>query len=462
MSEFIDSANVPAAGDYASKGEIAAWAMYDVANSTYTTIVSTAVYNAYFVKVIAASLASSPATKALPTLYLSGVVCISSFLIVLTAPVIGTIGDATARKKALLFAVTVVCVLSTAALGAIQPGDYLAALVVLAIANTAFGTGEDLIAAFLPELGPPQKLGRISAYGWSAGYIGGLIALAVALLYVNTAQAHGQTSREFVPAVMLMCAGLFALASAPTFLWMKERAKPDDAIRGQNYIKVGFCRLRQTIERAVHFRDLFAVLIAIVVYQCGVGTVVYLASVYAQEVMKFTEKDLLIMILVVNITASIGAFIFGFVQDRIGSIRTLCITMVIWIAAIVLAYLAQTKTDLWIAANLVGMSMGASGSAGRALVSKFSPPGRSGEFLGLWGVAVKLATAIGVLSFGLVSFGTNNYRIALLCTGLFFIVGFLLLRRVNEKRGIDAAHRRELIESIENELNSSFPEQHQE
>lgn len=434
-----NTANKTSAPRFASKGEIVAWAMYDVANSTYTTIVSTAVYNAYFVKVIAASLGGS-GSNALPTLLLSAVVCVSSFLVVLTAPVIGTIGDATAKKKLLLFLATALCVLSTAGLGLAGPGDYVAAMILLAIANTAFGTGEDLIAAFLPELAPKEKLGRISAYGWSAGYIGGLLSLAIALLYVKWAQSNGQTSQQFVPIVMLLCAGMYAIAATPTFLWMKERAVPDDSIRGKNYITVGFQRLRMTIDHARHYQDLFRLLIAIVVYQCGVGTVVYLASVYAQQVLKFTEADLLIMILVVNVTAAIGAFIFGFIQDRIGSIKTLCTTMLIWVAAIALAYFANTKMDLWIAANIVGLSMGASGSAGRALVGKFSPPGRSGEFLGLWGVAVKLATAIGVLSFGLVSFGTNDYRIALLCTGLFFLCGFVLLLRVNEDRGIKAAH----------------------
>jgi MFS transporter, UMF1 family len=239
--------------------------------------------------------------------------------------------------------------------------------------------------------------------------------------------------------VMLMTAGLFAAAATPTFIWLKERAKPDETIAGVNYIRVGFERLGRTVERARHYRDLFAVLIAILVFQCGVGTVVNLAAVYSQEVLKFTAEDSLIMILVVNITAAIGAFIFGFLQDRIGSVRTLCITMLIWLVAIGMAYFATQKRDLWIAANAVGLAMGSSGSAGRALVSKFSPRGRSGEFLGLWGVAVKLATAIGVLAFGIVSYVTSDYRVALLFTGVFFAAGFVLVLRIDEQRGIEAS-----------------------
>lgn len=430
-----------AATEYAGPGEIAAWAMYDVANSTYTTIISTAVYNAFFVKVVAGALATSRQTAELPTLLLSCTVCVASILVVLSAPVIGTIADATARKKAWLLGATALCVLATCGLSVAGPGEYAMAVLLLIIANTAYGTGEDLIAAFLPELAPAEKLGRISAFGWSAGYIGGLVSLAVAYLYVRFAQEHGQTSTQFVPVVLLLSALLYALAAVPTFIWMKERAKPDTTILGKNYIHIGFQRLRTTFEHARHFRDLFAVLIAILIYQCGVGTVVSLSAVYAQKVLLFTEPDLLIMILVVNITAALGAFCFGHLQDRLGSVRTLCITMLLWLAAIALAYNAQTKLDLWIAANIVGLSMGASGSAGRALVAKFSPLGRSGEFLGLWGVAVKLATAIGVLTFGVVSFVTSDSRAALLTTSLFFAGGFLLLLRVNEHRGIEAARQ---------------------
>lgn len=146
------------------------------------------------------------------------------------------------------------------------------------------------------------------------------------------------------------------------------------------------------------------------------------------------------MILVVNLTAAIGATIFGYVQDRIGSVKTLMITLSIWMVAITVAAAARDKPQLWIAANLVGIAMGSTGSVGRALVGQFAPRGRSGEFLGLWGVAVKLATAVGALSFGAMLWLThNNYRVAILFTLLFFIGGMLMLSRVNEERGILAA-----------------------
>ncbi len=418
----------------APRKEILAWASYDIANSTYGTVVATAVYNAYFANVIAGP--SSGLEKGVGTLLLTVVICISSLAIVLTAPIVGTISDATASKKRMLFYSTFTCVAATACLSFFGPGAVIPAMVTLTIANIAFGTGEDLIAAFLPELATKKDMGRISSIGWAAGYVGGLLSLGICLAYVSWALRQGQTSTEFVPIVMLFCALFFGLAVLPTFVYLKERAKPDPTAIGKNPVYAGFERLKATITHARHYRDLFRFLITLFLYSCGTSTVIHLASVYAQEVVKFTAQDSIIMILVVNVTAAVGASVFGFVQDRIGSVRTLMITLSIWTVAILVAAAAQNKPQLWIAANLVGIAMGSTGSVGRALVGQFAPEGRSGEFLGLWGVAVKLATAVGALTFGAVAFLThNNYRIAILCTILFFAAGMAMLTRVNEERG---------------------------
>lgn len=431
-------ASSPSAAN-AKRSEICAWAMYDVANSTYATVVATAVYNAYFVKTIAGPDASGG--HGLGTLLLTVIICIAALMVVITAPVLGTIADATAQKKKLLLVSTICCVIATGSLSLVGPGNYVPAMILLIIANFTFGTGEDFIASFLPELATKKDMGKISAFGWGAGYVGGLFSLGGCAAYVYWAQLHGQTSSQYVPVLMVCCAIFYATFSVPTFLFLRERAVADASIKPADYIKIGFARLQTTFSHARHYRDLFALLLTICIYSCGTTTVVHLASVYAQEALKFTASESITLILVVDITAAVGAFVFGYVQDKIGSIRTLTITLAIWTVAIFVAYHAQTKMDLWIAGNIVGLAMGASGSAGRALVGQFSPPGRSGEFLGLWGVAVKLATAIGALSFGLITFLTHsNFRVALLSTEMFFIVGLILLQTVNEERGFRAAH----------------------
>jgi MFS transporter, UMF1 family len=426
------------APDRPTRGEICAWAAYDIANSTYGTVVATAIYNAYFVSVVAGRAPGM--NNGLATLSLTAVISVASLVVVFSAPVIGAIADATASKKLLLACSTGICVLATAALSLAGPGMLSVAIPVLLIATVAFGTGEDLIAAFLPELATKDDMGRISAFGWAAGYVGGIFSLGSCFAFIRWAQAHGQSSEQYVPVAMVMCALFYGLASLPTFIFLRERAKPDPAAIGQNHIKVGFDRLLGTVKHLQHYRDLFNFLLALFVYSCGTTTIIHLASVYAQEVMHFEMVDSVTMILVVNLTAAIGAAVFGYIQDRLGSIKTLAITLGIWVLAISIAIVSQNKSEFWIAANLIGVALGASGSVGRALVAQFSPEGRSGEFLGLWGLSVKLATACGALTFGLVTVLThNNYRLGLVSTLTFFVVGLLLLFRVDEKRGELAA-----------------------
>ena len=152
--------------------------------------------------------------------------------------------------------------------------------------------------------------------------------------------------------------------------------------------------------------------------------------------MGFDTQALIILIMVVNVTAAVGALICGHLQDRMGSVPTLAITLVIWIIAVIVALLAHEAIDMWIAGNLIGLAMGASQAVGRALVSKFSPVERTGEFLGLWGLVNRLSAIIGPLSYGLINYASQgNHRMSLLSTLVFFMIGLVLLVKVNESRG---------------------------
>ncbi len=410
--------------------EVFSWAMYDFANSGYTTVVITAVFNAYFVSVVAggAPWATFAWTAAL---------AVSYALIVLTAPVIGAWADAHAAKKRLLAVTTIGCVLFTAGLASVGRGDLASGIALVILSNFCFGTGENLIAAFLPEIAEGEAMGRVSGWGWSLGYFGGIVALGACLAYVTYAQARGAPATEFVPVTMLITAGIFALASLPTFLFLRERAQP--AAAGQ-VIRGAFARVGETLAQARRFADLWRFLVCVVFYQAGIQTVIALAAVYAQEAMGFTTRDTIVLILVVNVTAAIGAFAFGQVQDRIGHVRTLVLTLIGWLAAVVLAWMAEGPALFWVVANLVGLCLGSSQSAGRALVGYLSPPARTAEFFGLWGLAVKLSAILGPLTYGAVTWATDgNHRLAILVTGLFFVAGLAILAGLDTARGRRAA-----------------------
>jgi UMF1 family MFS transporter len=405
--------------------------MYDFANSGYTTVVITAVFNAYFVAEVAgrAPWATFAWTAAL---------AVSYALIVLTAPLIGAYADAHAAKKRLLALTTVGCVVFTAGLAMVGSGDLALGIALVILSNFFFGTGENLVAAFLPELARGEALGKVSGWGWSLGYLGGLVALGVCLAYITHAQAQGATAGEFVPGTMLITAGIFALASLPIFLFLKERAVPvagaADVLRG------AFTRVAETLRHARRYVDLWRFLACLVFYQAGIQTVIALAAVYAQEAMGFTTRDTLMLILVVNVTAAIGAFGFGHVQDRFGHVRTLAVTLCGWLLAVVLAWMAESAALFWVVANLVGLCMGSTQSAGRALIGYLSPPARTAEFFGLWGFAVKLSSILGPLTYGAVTWVTmGNHRLAILSTGLFFVIGLAILAGIDVARGRRAA-----------------------
>jgi UMF1 family MFS transporter len=407
--------------------------MYDFANSGYTTVVVTAIFNAYFVAEVAgrAPWATFAWTAALATSYA---------LIILTAPLVGAYADAHAAKKRLLFFTTCGCVVFTAGLACVGRGDLAAGVALVVASNFFFGTGENLAAAFLPEIARGEALGKVSGWGWSLGYLGGLVALGLCLAYVTHAQGHGASAAEFVPVTMLITAALFALAALPTFLLLKERAVP--ARGGEHAAGAALKRLAQTAGRARLYADLWRFLLCLVFYQAGIQTVVALAAVYAQEAMGFTTRDTLVLIILVNITAAAGALAFGNLQDRLGHVRTLSLTLLGWIAAVVLAWAAEGPALFWAAANLVGLCLGSSQSAGRALVGYLSPPSRTAEFFGLWGVAVKLSSILGPLTYGAVTWMTQgNHRVAILATGLFFIAGMVILSGIDAGRGRAAALR---------------------
>ena len=421
-----------------TRREIFSWAMYDFANSGYTTVVLTAIFSAYFVAVVAGNGADHDGSA---TLLWTLATAIANGLILLSAPVIGAIADARASKKRFLAFTTIGCVVSTALLAFAGPGDVWLAMTLVIISAYMFGSGENLIAAFLPEISRPEQMGRISGYGWTIGYLGGLLVLGICLAVVMAGQARGATAEQVVPITLLITAGAFALASLPTFLWLRERATPA-RLPAVRYVRAGFEQLWRTLREAHKFKDLTRFLVTLMLYQCGVYTVIVLAAVYAQEAMGFSTADNIVLILVVNITAAAGAFAFGHVQDRLGSVPTLGITLLLWIAALVVAYFATERALFWLAANLIGLAMGSSQSAGRAVIGLFTPPARSAEFFGLWGFATKLAAIVGPLSYGFIVFLTQgNQRLAVLATTLFFAAGLIVLLGVNEKRGRANAQR---------------------
>ena len=415
------------------KREVFGWAMYDFANSGYTTVVITAVFAAYFVSGIAQK--AEWATFAW-TLALS----ISYAIVMVTMPTLGAYADLRAAKKRMLAIVTAGCVLSTAALAFARPGAVGLAMLLVIVSNIFYSYGESLTAAFLPELARPDAMGKVSGWGWSFGYFGGMLALGICLAYVIWAQGQQIPAARFVPVTMLITAVLYGAASLVTFRLLGERAKPDPEALHQGGIAASLRQLRRTFSEARRYRDFMWLLACIVFYQGGVAVAISLAAIYAESVIGFQQQETMILIFVLNLAAAGGAFAWGYFQDRIGHKLALGSTLVGWIATCVIAALSATKGQFWVAAAIAGICMGSSQSAGRALAGMFAPATQLAEFYGLWAFATRLASIIGPLTYGAITWAAGgNQRLAIVSTAFLFAIGLGLLLKVDVARGRAAA-----------------------
>ena len=414
--------------------EVFGWAMYDFANSGYTTVVLTAVFSAYFVAGIAgkADWATLAWTLALG---------VSNAVVMLLMPAIGAWADAHARKKRLLMLATAGCVLATAALALAQPGMVALAVGLIIVSNIFYSFGESLTASFLPELARPEAMGRVSGLGWGLGYLGGMLTLGLCLAYVLWAQQRGEPAARFVPVTMLLTAVMYGLPALVTFALLREHARPPVAgTRAAVTVGDALRHLRQTYRQAAHLPDLRLLLGSTVCYQAGVAVAIALAAIYAEQVIGFAPQETMVLILVLNLAAALGALVFGYVQDRIGHRLALSLTLVGWIAVCVIAALAQDKAQFWVAATIAGLCMGSSQSAGRAMVGLFVPRQQLAEFFGLWTTATRIASIVGPISYGLITWlAGGNQRIAIVACSAFFVAGLLFMWPMRVQRGREAA-----------------------
>nr|WP_322348724.1 MFS transporter [Orrella marina] len=409
--------------------EVFGWALYDFANSGYTTVVLTAVFSAYFVGVVAGG-------ESLGTLLWTVTLSLSNLLVMLTVPVIGAWADRHQSKRRGLVWTTTGCVLATAGLATAGPGELAWAMILVILSNAFFSWGEALISAFLPGIARQESIGRVSGWGWGFGYLGGMLTLGICLAYVIWAQDQGQTAESFVPVTMLLTAGVFALAATVSLSLLKERGVPGQSVGRSNAFK----RLQQTWRHAREYSDFVWLLACTVAYMGGVAVAIALAAIYAQEVIGFGQDETMLLIFVLNIAAVIGALIFGYGQDLIGHKRALALTLLAWFATCLIAAAVTTKSGFWVAATIAGLSMGASQSVGRAMVGLLAPSDRLAEFYGLWTLATRVASIIGPLMYGLVTWlSDGDQRLAISATSLLFVAGLILMLPINLERGRRAA-----------------------
>ncbi len=397
--------------------EIFGWCCYDFANSAFITVVITVVYGPYFTGVVAAGWAGAN------TLW-SVILAASQVVVMVFGPALGVLADVTGSKKKFLLSMMWVCSAATAALWLTGPGTVALAAGLVIVAYAAFSFGENFCASFLSELSTPANCGRISGYGWSFGYLGGLGALGLAMLVLSV-------SPDGVRWVFVVTALFMVSATLPVLLLLRERKQPEPHVA--RWWQLGWESVLRAARDLPQHRDLLRFFWAFLLYMSGLGAVVAFAAIYSVEVLGFTTGENLVLFASLQISSALGALAFGWWQDRAGSVNMLTAALLLWCLVAVGAYFCQTKEMFFLVGNLAGLAIGSCQAGSRAVVSLLSPRERAAEFFGFWGVFGKLAAVVGPLFMGVLA-DVFDLRVAVLSTLVFFVGGLIVLRGVRMAR----------------------------
>ena len=414
---------------------IFSWSLFDWANSAFTTLVVTFIYATYFTQAMAPDAITG-------TVLWSRAIAASAIIIAVLSPIMGTMADQGGRRRRYLIVTTVVCVVATAALTFVRPGAdaaVLIALTVFVVGNVAYETGLVCYNSFLPIIASPQKLGRVSGYGWGLGYFGGLVCMVVAwvgFVHPETPWFGISTAEGFnVRATNLLTAVWFLVFSLPMLLFVRDVDTP----RGRVDVAAVFRELRETFHAIRRFREVARFLLARMIYNDGLVTIFAFGGIYAAETFDMSLSEVMVFGIALNVAAGLGALVFGIVDDRIGGKKTVMWTLAALSVATILAVWAPTKTWLWVAGMLVGIFVGPNQSASRSLMARFVPARHQAQFFGFFAFSGKATSFLGPLLLGAAAGWFGSQRAGFATLLLFFVTGGLLLATVNEAQGIQAA-----------------------
>ena len=430
--------------------EVFGWVMYDFANSAFATTIAAVIFNRYFATVVAGGEKGVDifGIHLHGTAFYTFTVSIAMILVALSAPLLGAIADFTRSKKRFLILYCYTGVLFTSLLYFIHEGDYWLGALFSIIATVGFAGGNVFYNAFLPEIATSKTIGRISGWGFTLGYLGGGLLLVINLIMLEHPTWIGFPEGTFTVHHTFLSVslwwGLFAL---PTFFGLKER-KPVGSRHGGilPLFKIGWQRVFQTLKEIQSYRELRKFLLAFLLYNDGIQTVIIMASIFGAEVLKMETGELILYFLVIQGTAFWGSLLFGYLADWMGKKKTILLTLWVWMVVVVWAFRLgifwDPKTEYWILGILAGLVLGGSQSVTRALAGSFIPEGKSAEFFGFFAIANKFASIFGPLTYGIILTLTGSLQNAILSLILFIGLGTFLLLRVDEKKGIEEMSRR--------------------
>jgi MFS transporter, UMF1 family len=421
-----------------ARPELRAWAMYDWANSVFMTTVLQ-VFPLYFIKVAAVDLPRNEASARFAWATAAAII-----LVGLTGPVLGAMADFQGNKKTMIALFLGIGVVATAAMALVQRGDWVLATVLFVIGNVGVTSTLAFYNSLLPHIARPDEVDQVSTAGFALGYLGGGILLGLNLVVIQSPERFGLADKGAAMRLsFLSAAAWWALFSLPLFLKVSEPARRLEAGEaGRNPLAVALSRLRETIRELRGHRDAVLLLVAFLIYNDAINTIIRMATTFGSEA-GIPDGSLIAAILMVQFVGVPFAFAFGALARRIGAKRAIFLALAVYMVITLIAFTMRTTGQFFLLAFLVGTVMGGAQALSRSLFSTMIPRHKSAEMFGFFGVFDRFGGALGSSVFGVVLVATGSSRPAILILILFFAAGALLLSRVDVARGQRAAREAE-------------------
>ncbi len=418
--------------------ELRAWAMYDWANSAFMTTIIAAVFPIYFSTVAAADLPPEVATVRFTTVTTIALLCVA-----VIAPILGALADYAAIKMRMLAGFMALGIIATAAMFFIERGDWLLAALLFALGNIGASGSFVFYDSLLPHLATDDEIDRVSTAGYALGYVGGGLLLAVNLAWIQAPELFGIAGSEMAVRLSFVSVAVWWLGfSIPLFRRVKEppRTLEVDEREGGSPIRTAFVRLGETLRELRGYRQAFLMLLAFLIYNDGINTIIRMATIYGTEI-GIGQGALITALLLTQFIGIPFAFLFGRLAGAIGSRRSIFLALGVYLVISVLGYFMTTPLHFFVLAILVGTVQGGSQALSRSLFASMIPRHKSAEFFGFFAVFEKFAGIIGPAVFGLTAALTGSSRNAILSVIVFFVVGGLVLSRVDIDEGRRAARQ---------------------
>jgi UMF1 family MFS transporter len=431
-----------------STREIWGWGLYDFANSPFATTILAVIFNRYFVEALAGGEEGvvlnlfGLAVRVPGVTFFTYTLAAAMLIVAVLAPVLGAIADSSGSKKKFLAFFCYLGVGATALLYFANEGQYWRGAVFFIIAQIGFAAGNIFYNAFLPEISTPRNIGRISGFGFTLGYISGAAVLAINLVMLRFPEWIGFDAPFTPQDTFLSVAVWWGVFAIPTFLWLRERQPVTALPPGKSHLRVGVQRVGKTLRNLGRYRELTKFLVAFLIYNDGIQTIIVVAAIFVDQVLGMSEGAIVGLFLTIQATAFVGASLMGSISDRIGNKRTIVITLLVWSVVAVwgcfIGFTGNPQYEVWLMGIVVGMVLGGSQSASRALQGNFTPDAHSAEFFAFYGIAGKFSSVLGPLIYGSV-YAFIGIRSAILSLGVFFVVGLVILHFVDEEEGMRQA-----------------------